>query len=124
MSGPDRCSERRWLAGLAAFLVPLAVYLVTLADGVYWEDSALLTAASLSLGIAHSPGHPLYVLLGRAMSLLGLASPTQLVNGVSAVARISSRTGLSMTRARLFPCFVSFLTMFGALQRTPIVLTV
>jgi tetratricopeptide (TPR) repeat protein len=82
-------------------MIPLAVYLATLADGVYWEDSALLTAASLSLGIAHSPGHPLYVLLGKAASLLGVASPPQLVNGLSAFAGAAACLALWLFLVRL-----------------------
>jgi hypothetical protein len=36
----------------------------------YWEDSAAFSAVNPILGIPHSPGFPIYVLLGRIFSLI------------------------------------------------------
>ncbi|HEY7954440.1 MAG TPA: DUF2723 domain-containing protein, partial [Polyangia bacterium] len=39
---------------------------------MYWLDSSELAAAAWTLGVAHSPGHPLAALLGRACALVPL----------------------------------------------------
>jgi tetratricopeptide (TPR) repeat protein len=106
-------------AGVLAFAIPLVVYLHTLADGVFWEDSALLAAASLCLGIAHSPGHPLFVLLGRVASVVPLASPAQAVNAVSAVAGAGAVFGLWLLVLRLLSITVG--SDERARARTPFV---
>ncbi len=93
-------------AGALAFAIPLVVYLHTLADGVFWEDSALLVAASLCLGIAHSPGHPLFVILGKVVTLASSASPAHLVNAVSAIAGAGAALALWLLLVRLLPAFV------------------
>jgi hypothetical protein len=52
----------------AAFVVPLlAAYLMTLPGGVGWWDSGELIACAKSLSVAHRPGFPLYVVLGRVL---------------------------------------------------------
>lgn len=56
--------------------VAFALYGRTAAPTITWRhdgaDSGELVAASYTLGIAHPPGYPTYVLLGRAWSLLPL----------------------------------------------------
>jgi len=52
------------------FLSTLTVYILTLAPTVYFGDSGELTAAAYNLGIAHPPGYPLYLLLGKLFMLL------------------------------------------------------
>jgi hypothetical protein len=49
-------------AGLAALLV-LSVYIWTLAPSVFTLDGAELTTAAYTLGLAHPPGYPVYLLL-------------------------------------------------------------
>lgn len=41
---------------------------------MFWLDSSELGTAAFTLGVAHSPGHPLAALLGRAATLLPLGS--------------------------------------------------
>ena len=71
-TGPTTWSK----GGVAAaiFAVSFVVYLATLAPTITWRhegaDSAELIAASYTLGIAHPPGYPTYVLLGKAFSSL------------------------------------------------------
>ena len=48
-------------AGALAFLV----YLLTLAPSVTAEDSGELISAAFTLGVAHPPGYPLFVLLAK-----------------------------------------------------------
>jgi len=52
---------------------PLAVYVYSAAPGVTLVDAGELALACRTLGIAHPPGFPLYVLLGHAFSYLPLA---------------------------------------------------
>ncbi len=51
-----------------------AVYTATATPGAFWLDSSELAGAGITLGIPHAPGHPLYVILGHAASLIPLGS--------------------------------------------------
>ena len=63
-------SSQETLVSAAAFVVPLVVYLLTLAREVTVTDSGELAAAAATLGIAHPPGYPLFTLLGWALAHL------------------------------------------------------
>lgn len=52
------------------FFSTLLVYILTLAPTVTFGDGGELTAAAYNLGIAHPPGYPLYLLLGKLFMLL------------------------------------------------------
>jgi tetratricopeptide (TPR) repeat protein len=70
----------------SAVLVSFILYVVTLCPTVYWEDSGELISAAYGLGIAHPPGHPLYVVSTRLlMEVLPLA-PAAAANVASALA--------------------------------------
>jgi hypothetical protein len=56
------------------FFTIFSVYLFVLCPSIYVGDSALLTAASFSLGTAHPPAYPLYVLLGKLITFLPFGS--------------------------------------------------
>ena len=73
------------LAFLVAVVVPLGVYLTTLAPAVYFGDSGEFNTASFSLGIAHVPGYPLYCLLGKLFTFLPLGGISFRLNLMSAV---------------------------------------
>jgi tetratricopeptide (TPR) repeat protein len=62
--------SRRAAAGCAAFLALWAIYVHGAAPHVTAGDSAELAAAAAVVGVAHSPGYPLYVLAGKAFSVL------------------------------------------------------
>lgn len=90
----DRSSGRVDVANrLVAALVGLAiftVYWITLSPDVSFWDAGEFIATSHSLGIPHPPGTPLYVIMGRAFSILGhgflhLVSVAQAVNLLSAI---------------------------------------
>ncbi|MBN1825132.1 MAG: DUF2723 domain-containing protein [Candidatus Eisenbacteria bacterium] len=68
--------------GAAVFLV----YLVTLCPTVYLGDSGELITAAATLGVAHPPGYPLYVLLGRLASFLPFGTVAFRLNLLSAIA--------------------------------------
>ena len=55
---------------VALFAGSLALYLKTLSPTVYTFDSAELAAGAYSLGIVHSTGYPLYLLLVKGFMLL------------------------------------------------------
>jgi hypothetical protein len=61
--------ERRLLAALT-FVVSLIFYIATLPRSVLPGDSGELIAASRTLSIAHPPGYPLYVMIGKLFSSL------------------------------------------------------
>ena len=66
-----RARGRRGVTSDVALLAgSLALYLGTLAPTVYTFDSAELAAGAYSLGIVHSTGYPLYLLLVKAFMLL------------------------------------------------------
>ncbi len=58
------------LLGLLVFLAPFCLYFNTMAPTVYGLDSAELTTGAYTLGIVHSPGSPLYLLVGRLFCFL------------------------------------------------------
>ncbi len=60
------------------FLVTMVIYTITLCPSVYVGDSGELTSAALTLGIAHPPGYPIYVILGKCFSLLIPGGPSAL----------------------------------------------
>ncbi|MEX0786247.1 MAG: DUF2723 domain-containing protein, partial [Dehalococcoidia bacterium] len=70
-------------AGAGCFA--LAVYLRTLAPTVMWYDMGEFATASYVLGIAHNTGYPLYLLLGKAFTLLPVGDVAYRVNLMSAV---------------------------------------
>ncbi|MBI5574262.1 MAG: DUF2723 domain-containing protein [Elusimicrobia bacterium] len=55
---------------IITFLTSFGLYLFTMCPTVYSGDSGELTTACSVLGIAHPPGYPLYVLLGKIFTLI------------------------------------------------------
>jgi hypothetical protein len=80
---------RPWLASmdwrtLAAFGLPFALYLLTLAPTIYNLDSAELTTAAATGGIVRATGYPLYLLLGYFWSRLPIGDMGYRMNLFSA----------------------------------------
>jgi len=69
---------------IVVFCVSLTVYALTLCPTIFWEDSAAFAAAAHTLGIPHSPGFPIYILLGRIFSFFPAQNPAWSVNFMSA----------------------------------------
>jgi len=111
------------VAQFLAVLVPLAVYLRTLAREVTFSDSGELAAAVARLGIAHPPGYPFYTLIGNIFTLLPMGSVAFRVGLLSAVAGAVT-TGFLFRAAWILvgsdtqPGWPRRLTAFGALSGT------
>jgi tetratricopeptide (TPR) repeat protein len=77
-------STIRFACALFVFVVALAVYARSLAPTVTLVDSGELIVAARSLGVAHPPGFPLYVLLAHLATLVPIGSVAVRVNFASA----------------------------------------
>jgi len=77
-------SWRPLVLALAVFIVSFALYALTLAPAVTLVDSGELILAARSLGVAHPPGFPLYVLLAHLATLIPIGNIAVRVNFASA----------------------------------------
>jgi hypothetical protein len=76
-------SKRFW--GFILFSFFLLVYALTLCPSVFWWDSGELIANIAVLGVAHRPGFPIYILLGKFFSFLPFFSLALKINFLSAL---------------------------------------
>ena len=60
----------QWLLGGLVFVISFAVYLRTLAPTTSFWDCGEFIACSRILGVMHPPGAPLYLLIGRILTLI------------------------------------------------------
>ncbi len=70
---------------MLVMVIPLLVYLATLARTVYTFDSGELTVAAYTLGLVHAPGYPLYLLLAKGATFIPIGSVAYRINLMSAV---------------------------------------
>tara|TARA_R110002096_G_scaffold44524_6_gene119786 strand:+ start:9858 stop:11672 length:1815 start_codon:yes stop_codon:yes gene_type:complete len=77
----DETTAWAWLVFLASF----TVYAITSSPAIGWLDSPEFVAQAATLGVAHSPGHPLPALLGRAVGLIPVGDLVWRVNITSAL---------------------------------------
>ncbi len=82
--------RRMQIAPILTFLIPLAVYLLTMPRGLTWAhhgaDGGDLITAAMTLGVPHPSGYPTYTLLGWLFSRLPLGAPAWRFNLLSALA--------------------------------------
>jgi MFS family permease len=79
---------------LAVFAVCFAAYAWTASPALGWLDSPELVAAGASLGVSHSPGHPLAGLLGRLATLLPFGDMAFRVNVLSSLCGAAAATAV------------------------------
>ena len=72
------------MTGVVAATVALVVYLATLSPTLPPGDSGDLITAAATLGLAHPPGYPLFIIIGHVFTLLPIGSPAYRVNLMSA----------------------------------------
>ena len=82
--GPQPEKTDCWIA-LVLGVLALAVYVRTLAPDVLYGDSAEFQTLAYTLGMTHSTGYPVYLLLGRLLGFLPVGSPAWRINLLSAV---------------------------------------
>ena len=68
-----------------SFIIPFAVYMITLAPSVTFFDSGEFLTATASLGSAHSPGYPLFLMYAKPFTWLPLGNIAFRVNVATAV---------------------------------------
>lgn len=104
---------------VAAALATLGAYLLTLSPDLTWTNAAYdgpeLVIASSTLGIAHPPGYPTYVILGKAFSLLPIGTIAFRYNLFSAIA-VTVAVGLCvLIIGLLFPRVRPYVAIAAAL---------
>lgn len=88
-----------------AFVIPLPVYLLTLAPGLTWAhhgaDGGDLVTAAYTLGVPHPPGYPTYTLLAWSFTHLPLGEVAWRVNLLSALSSAAAAALIYWTVVRL-----------------------
>lgn len=70
---------------ILSFIIPFAVYMGTLAPSVTFFDSGEFLTATASLGSAHSPGYPLFLMYAKPFTWIPLGNIAFRVNVATAV---------------------------------------
>ncbi|HEY5522279.1 MAG TPA: DUF2723 domain-containing protein, partial [Desulfuromonadaceae bacterium] len=70
---------------ILSFIFPFALYMVTLAPSVTFFDSGEFLTATASLGSAHSPGYPLFLMYAKPFTWLPLGNIAFRINVATAV---------------------------------------
>jgi hypothetical protein len=66
-------------------LIVFFIFLLALCPTIYVGDSSLFAAASFSLGSAHPPGYPLYIILGKLLTFIPFGNVAFKVNILNAI---------------------------------------
>ncbi|GFO57963.1 membrane protein [Geomonas silvestris] len=84
-----------------SFLIPLFLYLLTLAPSVTFFDSGEFITATASLGAAHSPGYPLFINYAKPFTWLPFGSVAFRVNLATAISAGLACYGVYLLVTRL-----------------------
>jgi hypothetical protein len=108
-SSPASFARPDLISAAIVFVASLLLYRFTLAPTVTLVDSGELIAAAHTLGVAHPPGFPLYVLLAHLSTLVPIGNVAQRVNFASAIfgAASAAVVALAVTEAIAAACIVS-----------------
>jgi hypothetical protein len=70
---------------LPLLLIIFFIFLLSICPTIYVGDSSLFAAASFSLGSAHPPGYPLYIILGKFLTFIPFGNVAFKVNILNAI---------------------------------------
>ncbi|HJQ24896.1 MAG TPA: DUF2723 domain-containing protein [Blastocatellia bacterium] len=101
VANPLTSNRVRLLCAALVFAAAITLYVVTLAPTVTLVDSGELILAAKTLGVAHPPGFPLYVLLAHFFTWLPLGSIAARVNFASAVFAALAAATLTQVAAEM-----------------------
>ena len=74
-----------WVAAVGVLLLLLVIYRATVMPTVVDQDSGELATVAYTMGVAHPPGYPLWVLIGKLFTLIPVGDVAFRVNLMSAV---------------------------------------
>ena len=100
-SNPLQSGKVRFICAAAVFFISIALYAWTLAPTVTLVDSGELIVAVRTLGVAHPPGFPIYLLLAHVLSLLPIGTGAARVNFASALFAAFAAAVLTLTVAEM-----------------------
>lgn len=86
---------------LLAALTSFVLYALTASPSLGWLDSPEFVAAGVTLGVPHSPGHPLAALAGHLGALIPLGDLVFRVNLISAAASAGAAAFMATAARRL-----------------------
>jgi 4-amino-4-deoxy-L-arabinose transferase-like glycosyltransferase len=89
------------LFSLLAVVIPFAVYMATLAPSVTFFDSGEFLTATASLGSAHSPGYPLFLMFAKPFTWLPLGNIAFRINMATAFSSSLACLGVYLLTIRL-----------------------
>ncbi len=104
---PVALRPRETVSALVAGVAALSLYLFTLAPTVTFGDSGELITAAVTLGVAHPPGYPLWLILAKMFSFLPLGDIAFRLNLMSAIFGAAAVGILALIIVRTLPlvCF-------------------
>ena len=82
------------VVAVLSFIIPLLVYLLTLAPTVTFFDSGEFVTAIASLGSAHSPGYPLFISYAKPFTWLPFGNTAFRVNFATAISAAAACYGV------------------------------
>ncbi len=90
------------MAGVFVFLGAFVTYAFTASPTLGWLDAPELAAASATLGVPHSPGHPLSVFVGTVFTLLPIGDAASRSNLASAACAAAAAVGIYAAAVQLY----------------------
>src|SRR5437867_983536 len=106
----------RWLCAVAVFALALAVYLLGIAPGLLWGDSAEMQILAVTGGVSHPSGYPLFVLVGRLFTAIpggNLAFRANLMSATFAAGTVALLAWLLLRRGASVPATVGAAAAFA-----------
>jgi tetratricopeptide (TPR) repeat protein len=98
-----RFRAREIASACFAFAVSFSVYLFTLAPTITFGDSGELVTAAYTLGNAHPPGYPLWLLLAKLFSFMPIGEVAYRLNLMSALLDAIAIGVLALVISRTIP---------------------